>query len=145
MAMRNIPLPPRASVPSWYERELEDQKERIKNPLTWEKSDEVGFPGQSEGYAQASDHAADEPESDGYAGADGDCGELIETVPFSEGFAALPASVKLFGKPATPADVLAFAVQAGLNPVTGYGKFYAGMIPVEVDGEMINLAWEEPM
>ncbi len=70
--------------------------------------------------------------------ADGECR------PIGEAFADLPDSVLLFGNPATPAQVLAWAVNTGFDPSSGCGRDYAGMVPVVVDGHTINLTWEAP-
>ncbi len=68
--------------------------------------------------------------------AEGECRPLVEA------FASLPDSLLLFGKPATPAQVMAWAVKTGFDPATGLGRNYPGMVPVVVAGATVNLTWE---
>lgn len=60
--------------------------------------------------------------------------------PFAEVFGSLPETVRLFGRPASPTDVLTWAVRCGFDPRTGCGE-HAGCVPVEADGRAIGLTW----
>lgn len=88
------------------------------------------------------------PEENPDADDDTDINTNERCEPFSEWYATAPSrGIRLFGKPATASDVLAFAVRAGMSAVTGRGKTYAGAISgnsLVVNGESITIYWEEP-
>jgi hypothetical protein len=75
-----------------------------------------------------------------------DSGDIVfaegECRPLVEAFAKLPDSVLLFGKKATPAQVMAWAVRTGFDPASGRGRDYAGMVPIIINNRTVNLTWE---
>jgi hypothetical protein len=78
------------------------------------------------------------------ADGEGDCSPVNHPMANLVGF-VVPEGTKMFGKPASTSSVLAFAVKAGFNPATNYGRYYSGMIPIVLpDGSELGLCWDDP-
>lgn len=102
-----------------------------------EKFEEIGFAGLRPPVGGSEKRLVDIDQE-----ADLDREYAVDPIPFAEGFATLPATVRMFGKECTPADVLAKAISLGMNPVTGKAQ-YGGAIPLIANGRRITLWWGE--
>ncbi len=128
---------------SRYQLELAEQQAR-RSIAPRERDDSPGFAGQAAWGAAAvqSAHVSpdENPDDDECAAVD-----VVACVPFAEAFAGLPADLRMHGKPASAADVLAFAKLAGLDLATGRGRSYAGCLTIQAAGREMNLSWEGPL